>query len=192
MIDLLSAIAALAQTAPAIKTGLQGKNLKKTKQLNSEIEGLANAQSNPDSAIYQKLYQQNREAGNQDLAATIAELSRQNRKQLSMGRSPLLNQERGGESVFRNLMLGQQDVGNQARTSTLNQLRGAQNSLQNVNENYGNIADEEYNNKLKKVGAYYTAGDTLKGLRGLFGLDNGQYSGSKTILPNNEVINWRR
>ena len=86
------------------------------------------AMINPDNPLYKKLYGQKRQQGQQNLAETIMELSRQNRKLTSMGRSPLLDRERGGESIFRNLIQGNQDVQNQAAGDTESLLgRGAQN-----------------------------------------------------------------
>lgn len=160
-------LSTLIQAYPAIKTGLEGKNIKPQKRTADQMQNLANAQFNMDSPVFQRLYGQNRDAAQQDIASTIAEISRQNRKQVSMGRNPLLSQERGGEQIFRNLIMGQQDAGNQARTNTFGQLKSAQNSLANVYDAQNDLTDESYDNKLRKVGSFYSIGDALKGLFGL-------------------------
>lgn len=194
-----TALPFLLQTAPAIKTGLEGKNLKKQKQVAAQMQPLAQmqaqlagAQTDMNNPLFQNLYSQNREAGNMDLSATIAEISRQNRKLNELGRNPLLDQERGGESIFRNLIKGQEDVGNQARTNTFNQLKAGQNAYAGAQDAYGGIynayndlGNQDYANKLKKVGAQYSIGDALKGL---FGLGNG----NQTQLNNGETINWNQ
>lgn len=77
-----------------------------------------NAMGNPDNPLYKKIYGQKRQAGQQNLAESIAELTKQNRKLQSLGRSPLLDNERGGEAIFRNLMQGYQDVQNKAANDT--------------------------------------------------------------------------
>lgn len=167
-------LASLLQAIPAIVTGFQGKDTKKIKKTSGEMENLARAQYDTNSPLYQQIYEQQKGAGQQDLASTIAELSRQNRKLQTMGRTPLLDQERGGESIFRNLILGQEDVGNRARENTFERLRAGQNSMSGVYNTQNNIADQDYDNNLKKVGAYYSIGDALKGLFGLQGQEQPQ------------------
>lgn len=78
----------------------------------------SNAMGDMDNPLYKKIYGQKRQVGQQNLAESIMELSRQNRKLQSLGRSPLLDNERGGEMIFRNLMRGYQDVQNQAAGDT--------------------------------------------------------------------------
>lgn len=78
----------------------------------------ANAMSNMDSPQFQNIYRQQKDYGQQNLAAALMEASNQNRKLSMMGRTPLFDPERGGEQQFRGLMQGYQDVGNQASTNT--------------------------------------------------------------------------
>jgi len=196
--SILEAIPFLLQTAPAVRAGYKGVNLKGQKQaagqmnqLAAQQAKLAAAQTDMNNSLFQNLYQQNRAQGQQDLASTISELSRQNRKLTTMGRRPLLDQERGGESIFRNLIKDQQDVGNSARTNTFSQLLQGQNALGGAQGAYSNIYDAEgglakqrFSNDLLKVGANYTLGDAFKNL---FGLNNQ----NTTQLRNGETINWR-
>jgi len=168
MAGLADLIPSLIQGVPYIMTQMKGKNLKPQKQTLGQLGNVANAQYNTDNPIFQKLYGQNTELGQRDLASTIAEISRQNRKLTSMGRRPLLDQERGGESIFRNLVMGQGDVGARARTDTFGQLRNATNSLNNLYDGQNLIADEDYENSMRKNRGYYSIGDALKGL---FNLD---------------------
>lgn len=198
--SIFSALPFLLQTAPAIKTGLQGKNLKAQKAAAAQMgplaamqAQLAGAQSNTNSPLFQQLFGQEKEAGNQNLAATISQIQAQNRMAQSRGQKPLLDQERGGESIFRNLIQGQQDVGNQALQNTFGQLKSAQNAYSGAEQGYNsiyntqnNIANEDYSNNLKQVGGYYSLGDTLKGL---FGLNQGQGTQG---YQNPGAINWNQ
>ncbi len=81
-------------------------------------QSLLDAMSNPNSEQYQNIYQGQRQMGQEHLAESVDEISRQNRKLRSMGRQPLLDDERGGESIFRNLTKGYQDVQHQAANDT--------------------------------------------------------------------------
>lgn len=189
--SILEALPFLLQTAPAIKAGYQGVNLGPQKkalgqmnQLAGQQAQLAGAQTDMNNPLFQQIYGQERQAGQQDLASTISEISRQNRKLTGMGRSPLLDRERGGESIFRNLIMGQEDVGNQARNNTFNQLRLGQNALAGAQDAYGNIfegqggvAQKELANKGLNIGANYSLGDALQNLFG---------------LKNQETINWNQ
>jgi len=168
-----------------VDLGPQKQALGQMNQLAGRQAQLAAAQTDTSNPIFQRLYGQEKAAGQEDLAATIAEISRQNRKLSVMGRKPLLDQERGGESVFRNLMLGQQDVGNQARNNAFNQLRlgqdavaGAQGAYGNIFTGAGGVAQKELANKGMNIGANYSLGDVLQKL---FGLDQQK-----------ETINWNQ
>lgn len=178
MIDLLSNLPSLIQAIPSIMTGMKGKSTKKQSQYSDEIAGLSRAQYDQSSPIFQNLYSQERSAGQQDLASTISEISKQNRKAVTMGRTPLLDRERGGESLFRQLMMGQQDVGERARKNTFSQLGQAQGAMQGTLKNYDDLATNNYDNDIRKALSYYTVGDTLKEMFGLkqddgFDLGNG-------------------
>jgi len=92
-----------------------------TKNLGKYYTGansILDAMQDPTSQKYQQIYGQQRQQGQQNLAETIAELSRQNRKLAMMGRVPLFNEERGGEQQFRALTQGYQDVQNRAAGQT--------------------------------------------------------------------------
>lgn len=174
--SLLEILPFLLQTAPAVKTGLKGRDLKKQGQITDQMSNLVDAQTNMDNPLYQRMYEQERGAGQQDLAATIAEISRQNRKLTSMGRKPLMDQERGGESVFRNLIMGQQNVGNQARQNTLVNLRSAQNANAGLYNSYNDLTANRYDNDVTRARTFSGLGDALKSL---FGLGNQSQLGTR-------------
>lgn len=160
----MNPLSGLLQTIPAVQVGFKGRNLSGQKNTLSQLQGITDASYNPDNPIYQKLYQQNKENSQGDLASAIAEISRQNRKLTTMGRAPLLDQERGGESVFRNLVMGQQNAGQLAQKNTLDQLGQARQGLTSLYDANSDISNEDYNNNVRKALGYYSIGDALKGL----------------------------
>lgn len=181
--DLLDLLPLLLKSGPAVQAGLQGVDLKNQKNIAGEISQIAQAQTNTSNPLFQSLLTQNKQAGQQNLAATIAQLQSQNRIAQSNGQKPLLDQERGGESIFRNLVQGQQDVGNQAIGQTFDQLKGAQNSLGGAYNTQNNLSTQEFANTQKKVGAYGNLSDAITGL---FGLKN---TNQPTTSQN---INWNQ
>ncbi len=106
-----------------------------------------------DSPLYQKIYGQQRQQGQRNLAETIAELQRQNRKQTSLGRTPLFNAERGGETLFRGLMSGYDDVQDQASTNTRDVLGGYATNLNNIGLQQAQLATNKAGIKGNLLGA---------------------------------------
>jgi len=131
--------------------------------LNKYIQPAANMAAgltDTDSPAYQKLYGQFKEQGQQNLAESIAELSRQNRKLALMGRAPLLDTSRGGETTFRNLNQGYQDVQNQASNQAFTQLGQGYQAQQQLGK-------QRQENALSKAGV---KGGISGALMKLFGL----------------------
>lgn len=94
-------------------------------------QNYANAATDINNPLYQQIYGQQKEQGQQNLAQQISELSNQNRKLSSMGRVPLFDPERGGEQLFRGITSGYQDIQNSAAGQTRGILNTAsQNALQ--------------------------------------------------------------
>lgn len=179
MIDIGAAL-------PAIIGGFKGRDTKNLRRLGNEQQDVANASYNMDSPLFQRIEGQNRDAMQQDLASTIAEISRQNRKLVSMGRTPLLDRERGGETVFRTLAQGREDIGRNSRNDTFRQLQGASGLLSNAYGNAQNLSDIDYSNTGDRVTAYAGLADILKTLFGLNRQPN------QTRLQNGETITWNQ
>jgi len=108
--------------ASAIPAFLYSRNLNK---YYAPSQALLGAQTDINSPTYQNIYKQQKQQGQQNLSESVAELSRQNRVLTRMGRSPLLDNERGGENIFRNVIRGYQDVQNQAANDTQGILQNA-------------------------------------------------------------------
>lgn len=164
---ILTAGAKLKGGSQAYQASQKGIDYSNQKRLAGQMEQLALAQANPDNAAFQKLYQKNRALGQSGLADTIAEIQRQNRKAITMGRAPLLDRERGGESIFRNLMKAQQDQELTNRNATFSQLGTAQRALALPSDAYSAIATGNYQNSLAKAAGTNSLGDALQSLFGL-------------------------
>lgn len=153
--------ASMLRGIPAAYYSFQGKNIGPLKDIASQIGNLANAQYDESNPLYQHLYEQERGAGMQDLAGAINELSRQNRKLSSMGRTPLFNEKRGGEQIFRQLTQGYQNAQNDARSRARNILGVGQNALNNTYNAYANIANGQVQNNAMKASGFGSIADVV-------------------------------
>lgn len=160
-------LSSLAQFIPAMSYNFKGIDLSNQKNLTGQINNVANASYDMDNPLYQQIYGQQRAAGQQDLAAAIAEISRQNRKLTSVGRSPLLDSERGGEDIFRTITQGYQDVGNQAQNSTFGILNKAQGALSGALNAQNTLSGLQDKNQRMKLAGYGNISGALKSLFGL-------------------------
>lgn len=133
-----------------------------------KMQELADAQVNTDSPLYQQTYNQEKDAGNQDLSAAIAEMSRQNRKLSQLGRVPLFDPERGGEQQFRQTVQGYQDVQNQARMRARQILGAGQQAQSGVYAQQGNIAQTQDANNKKQAFSFGNIADALPLIAKLF------------------------
>jgi hypothetical protein len=88
---------------------------KQQRGLSQEIANLARARMDPNDPRYLALYNQERQSGQQDLARVIAEAQGQNRMATRLGRTPLFDPGRGGETQFRSLMQSYGGVQDNAR-----------------------------------------------------------------------------
>lgn len=176
-LSILDMLPTLFRTIPAVQQGLNGVNLGPSAQTVSDLNQLAKAGTNQNSPLFQSMLAQNKQAGNANLASTIAQLQAQNRLAVSSGQSPLLSQERGGEGIFRNLVQGQQDVGNAALGQTYGQIQQGEEGLTGSLKAQNDLAGAQYGNAQKQTAAYGTIGDALQGL---FGLGNKQQQQAPT------------
>ena len=108
----MSPVQSLATAIPAYQ---HSRNLD---QYMAPAQQSANAMVDINSPQYQNLYNQQKLQGQQNLAEQIQQLSAANRKLSMMGRTPLFDQQRGGEQLFRRLTKGYQDIQNTAANQT--------------------------------------------------------------------------
>lgn len=91
---------------------------------NSErMRRLSDALSNPNDPLYKQYVAEETDAGLLDYTQGLQELINQNRRLTSMGRTPLFDEERGGEQMFRALTLGRASANQQARELARKRLR---------------------------------------------------------------------
>ncbi len=155
----------LGSTIPAFN---YSQNLGKyTAQQGNILDAITN-QNNP---LYQQLYNQKKQQGQQNLGDAIQQLQAQNRLLTSMGRSPLLDNERGSESVFRNLMQGYQNTQNQAANDTRTTLSNAYNQAnqQGVREQQNALVGAQGKSQVGGI-LGSLLGNSSGLLKGVFGL----------------------
>ncbi len=143
--------------------------------LAGEIANLSRVQYQPNNQIFRDLYNEESGYGRRNLADAIAEIGRQNRMQNRLGRTPLLDRERGGESVFRNLMSGYQNVQQQAMGNARNRIGQGINGLSSALGGYNNVIANATNigkqqtdryrvNTAGKIGGYGSIADMLESI----------------------------
>lgn len=160
-------ISTLLRGIPATMQLFEGSDTGPQQAVANRLGMLSEAMYAPNSPLYQQLYRQNLNQNQQNLAQTIAELQRQNRKATVTGRTPLFSSERGGESVFRGLMQEQGAIGDRAREATLNQLgRGAQ-STALAFEPFRSVSQQEYENRGRETQGFSNIASMLSSLFGL-------------------------
>lgn len=146
MADLLSS---LFRTLPSLYYKFKGSKATPGEQQASALYGqqrgiadqmaaLSQAYTNPNDPRFQRIYNEERGAKQQDLAQIIRELMAQNRTAKRLGRTSL--GERGGENIFRSLMAQQGDVQSGARDAALKRFGVGIDALGNAGSMYGNAA----------------------------------------------------
>lgn len=98
---------------------------KKIGQYNAPANQLASSMTNLNNPMYQQLYGQFKQQGMSNLAQQLQMMEGRNRTLGALGRVPLFSPERNGEESFRQMMMGAQDVGNQASQQALGQIGNA-------------------------------------------------------------------
>jgi hypothetical protein len=86
---------------------------------------LAASMTDLNNPLYQQLYGQFKQQGQQNIAQNLQMMEGRNRTLSAMGRTPLFSPERGGEEVFRQMMMGNQDAQNNASQQALGQIQNA-------------------------------------------------------------------
>jgi hypothetical protein len=166
MADFLSLISAVPQLTSLFSGSTTDPNKKQKKQVSAALSDTTNP-------LYQQLYKQYRQQGTEALGKGISEVQAQNRLATRMGRTPLLSQERGGETLFRQLMSGYQTAGNNAASQTTQNLQQQLANLEGLSS--GQIAS----NKSKSRG-YQGIADLLRGKS--LQADSGQSSNQSSTI----------
>lgn len=158
-------LASLLSTVPSILSNFNHTSapyLGQQEALAAQQKNLADALTNNNNPMYQQLFGQYKEQGQQDLASTIAEAQRQNRAGSNLGRTPLLDPERGGEQLFRSLMQGQAGLSQQADSSARQAITGAMGGGTQALQAYGNVTPFSKSASSQDLAGYQGIGDLLK------------------------------
>jgi hypothetical protein len=110
----------MASVASAIPGVQFAQTMGKYNQPANQMAGALTDLNNP---LYQQLYGQFKQQGQQNLAQNLMMMEGRNRSLGAMGRTPLFAPERNGEQVFRQTMMGNQDIQNQASQQALGQIQ---------------------------------------------------------------------
>lgn len=162
----MSLLPSLLQIIPSLMSGFKGVKTGPQNAVAGQLGQIANAQMNTNNPTYQQIYGQQKQQGQQNLGESIAEMIRQNRKASALHRTPLFDAERGGETLFRGVNQGYQDIQNQAGTNTQNILGGAARTLVPQYLMNQQTSQTNYSNDVLKDATFNNLGAALKHIFG--------------------------
>lgn len=180
MADFLSLIGAIPGLMSDFSGGTSAPYRKQQEQLAQQQQGISQAMTQgPNNPLYQQLYGQYQQQGANQLGQGISEIQAQNRMNSSMGRTPLLNNERGSENIFRNIMQGYQGLGTQADQQTRGALQGAMYGTNAAATDYNNLSKFGQAANSQQLSGYNTIYNLMRGL----GSTNQQTAPSTNYSP---------
>lgn len=186
--DFLSLIGAIPGLMDAFSGSESAPYRKQQEQIAQRQNQLSQAMTDVNNPLYQQIYGQYKQQNASNLAQTIAEAQGQNRMNTALGRTPLFSQERGGENIFRNLVMQQQNAGVQADTQTrqaLQQAMGGNNAAQNQ---YNSITQSTGRANAQQLSGYQGIEQLLRGMVGGTSNQGGQSPYQQPQLGQN--IQW--
>lgn len=160
-LSLLGLVPSLIANFSGSTSNPYGKQQDATAARMAQISAAQTDTSNP---LYKQLYGQFQDQNRQSMAQTISEAQAQNRMNTGMGRTALFSPERGGETIFRNLMQGYQGMGQQADQQTRQALMQAQAGTQATGKYYNEITPSAVAGDQSQQQGYQTIFDTLRGV----------------------------
>lgn len=167
MADFLSLIGAIPGLISDFGGGTSAPYLNQQKQLAQQQQGISQALTQgPSNPLYQQMYGQYEQQGANQLGQGVAELQSQNRANAALGRTPLLNNERGSENIFRNVVQGYQNLGTQAEQQTRQALTGAMYGTNAASTDYNNLSKYGQAANSQQLTGYNTIYNLLRGLGG--------------------------
>lgn len=118
-------LGSLLQFIPSFLSLMHGLNNSGQKRTADQLAQVNNAIVNPNNPLYQQMYGQYRQQGQQQLGESISQMEGQNRMLAGMGRVPLFSPERQGETAFRTQAMSGPQIGIQAGQQTQEALKNA-------------------------------------------------------------------
>lgn len=127
--DNSGGIGSLLQFIPGFLQLMHGINNSGQKQTAAQLSNVNNAMVNPNNPLYQQMYGQYKQQGQQQLGENISQMQGYNRMQSAMGRTPLFAPERQGEQAFRAQAAAGPQIGIAAGQETQQALQNASRGL---------------------------------------------------------------
>lgn len=138
--------------------------------------------ADPNSAGFKNLAAADTQHAMNNYQQYLQQAINQNSLQKSMGRTPLFDPERGGENIYRALMLGGQDAYYQGQNNARSSLASAAGALGSATQSERGIGqDMTQRNLMPYAGAYQLAGGLGTALNG------SQYGQQQQVSPD---ISW--
>lgn len=159
----------LLKYGAAANYNFQGQDIKQQKGIAGDVGNLATASYDTNSPLYQKIYGQELQSNQQNLAEAINEAMRQNRKSALLGRRPAFDPERGGELAFRTLAGGYANSQDQARARAREIIGAGQSAKMNAYNAAANASNAGQENKKKQLLGFANIADALPMILKAFG-----------------------
>lgn len=186
--DFLSLLGAIPGLMSDFGGGTSAPYLDQQKQLAQQQQGISQALTQgPANPLYQHMYGQYEQQGANQLGQGVAELQAQNRANSALGRTPLLNSERGSENIFRNVMQGYQGLGTQADQQTRQALQGAMFGTNAAATDYNNLSKYGQAANSQQLTGYNTIYNLLRGLGGQQQPSVGSMGGGNYTQPQQNI-----
>lgn len=194
MSDFFSALGAIPTIMGLLNKKTTNPYGAQEKQMAGRLAQISAAQTDTSNPLYKQLYGQYQDQNRQTLAQTIAEMQGQNRMNTSMGRTPLLSPERGGETIFRNLMQGYQGMNNNADQQTRQALQGAAGTAGAAGTYYNAINKDQAMSNLSPLIGYQMLGNTANRYFGGQNDNSNSVSGNANNISgnanNDSIVDW--
>lgn len=164
--DFLSLIGAIPSLMSDFSGGTSAPYLKQQQQIAARQNQLSQAMTDTNNPLYQQLYGQYKQQNQANMASTIAEAQGQNRMNAAMGRTPLFNNERGSENIFRNIVQQGQNSGVQADTQTRQALGQAMVGGASALGGYNSVSPYAQSANAQQLSGYQGISNLLRGMTG--------------------------
>lgn len=186
MMDYLSLITAIPGLMHAFGGDESAPYRNQQEQIAGRQNQLSQAMTDVNNPLYQQIYGQYKQQNQGNLAQVIAEAQGQNRMNAGMGRTPLFNQERGSENIFRQLAQNYQNQGVQADQQTRQALSQGMAGNQAAQQQYQAITPTASRANAQQLSGYQGIESLLRGMTG------GYQSPYSQNQQQNSQIQWNQ
>lgn len=164
--DLLSLISAIPSLMSDFSGGTSAPYQKQQEQIAARQNQYAAALGDTNNPLYQQMYGQYKQQNQNNMASMIAEAQGQNRMNSAMGRTPLFNNERGSENIFRSMMQQGQNSGVQADTQTRQALAQGMQGNAAAQGQYSTISPYTQSANAQQLSGFQGISNLLRGMTG--------------------------